>query len=112
MSFRVSSTVPFDRLKGVSKSGLMAAITQAKIGMADFVPYKEGHLRSDVQYSDGGEIIYRVPYATSQFYGVSNGSRIRNYTTDGTSRRWDLRMKADPVRIGAVKNAYVKGANL
>lgn len=77
------------------KRGQYALVNQAMSDMEQFVPKDQGHLRDSVHAtSDGGQITYAMPYAKAQFYGMINGSRIRNYTTPGTSRRWDLKGKS------------------
>ncbi|WP_076657656.1 minor capsid protein [Lactiplantibacillus plantarum] len=77
------------------KRGQYALVNQAMSDMEQFVPKNQGHLRDSVHAtSDGGQITYAMPYAKAQFYGMINGSRIRNYTTPGTSRRWDLKGKS------------------
>lgn len=65
--------------------------------------------------SDGTSIIYTAVYAKAQFYGfITNqygGSfRIHNYTTPGTSRRWDLRLKGNLSEMAMVKEAFINGA--
>ncbi len=77
------------------KRGQYALVNQAMSDMEQFVPKDQGHLRDSVHAtSDGGQITYAMPYAKAQFCGMINGSRIRNYTTPGTSRRWDLKGKS------------------
>lgn len=77
------------------KRGQYALVNQAMSDMEQFVPKDQGHLRDSAHAtSDGGQITYAMPYAKAQFYGMINGSRIRNYTTPGTSRRWDLKGKS------------------
>lgn len=63
---------------------------------------------------DGSYIMYTVPYAKAQFYGFITNSyggpfRIHNYTTPGTSRRWDLRLKGRKEDMNKVKQAFIKG---
>ena len=61
--------------------------------MDKYVPKDEGNLRTivDIQPS---KIIYEMPYARYQYYGVrEDGShRVQNYTTPGTGAYWDKRM--------------------
>ncbi|MCG0820908.1 capsid protein [Lactiplantibacillus plantarum] len=77
------------------KRGQYALVNQAMSDMEQFVPKDQGHLRDSVHAtSNGSQITYAMPYAKSQFYGMINGSRIHNYTTPGTSRRWDLKGKS------------------
>lgn len=92
--------------------------TQAQQEMNVYVPSstkgkKENGttLRGEVVIaSDGSTVTYNVPYARAQFYGFITNKyggpyRIHNYTTHGTSRRWDLRMKANKEAMDRVKNA-------
>lgn len=63
--------------------------------------------------SDGTSINYSAVYARAQFYGFvgpAPGYRVHNYTTPGTSRRWDLRLKGNKHDMALVKEAFVKGA--
>ena len=77
------------------KRGQYALVNQAMSDMEQFVPKNQGHLRDSVHAtSNGSQITYAMPYAKAQFYGMINGSRIHNYTTPGTSRRWDLKGKS------------------
>ena len=75
------------------------------------VPKLEGILRMTGTIDlDGGAVNYNTPYAKAQFYGFvgRGGYRVRNYTTPGTSRRWDLRVKANHMQD--LERAYLKGA--
>lgn len=53
-----------------------------------------GNLRETVDLSDPNYIIYEMPYAKYQYYGIrQDGTHIvMNYTTHGTGRYWDKRM--------------------
>lgn len=67
--------------------------------------------------TDGSSIMYRAIYAKAQFYGfITNAHggpfRIHNYTTPGTSRRWDLRLKGNSEDMKRVKETFVKGLDL
>ena len=66
---------------------------------------------------DGSSVMYRAIYARAQFYGFITNKyggpfRIHNYTTPGTSRRWDLRLKGHKEDVNHVKEAFVKGLDL
>lgn len=88
----------------------LAMANDAQQAMEQFVPKNEGNLRKDSNVApDGSYIDYTMPYAAAQFYGFINGSRIHNYSTPGTSRRWDLRLKGDKEDMAKVKDAFVKG---
>lgn len=89
--------------------GRQALANQALADMNQFVPMKEGILRMSATIDiDGGAINYNMPYAAAQFYGFIRGGRVYNYTTPGTSRRWDLRGKARYMKDW--EKAYLKGA--
>lgn len=94
------------------RMGRLAAINDAHQAMEQFVPKVSGDLReySNVN-TDGSDIVYAMPYARAQFYGFINGYRVHNYTTPGTSRRWDLRLKGDQQLMNQVTEAFVRGAN-
>lgn len=66
--------------------------------MEPFVPFKNGKLSQSAHINaNGSEITYTTPYARAQFYGIVNGSPVRNYTRTQhpqASKRWDLRAKA------------------
>ncbi|MCP9357375.1 capsid protein [Liquorilactobacillus satsumensis] len=64
--------------------------------------------------NDGSQIIWKVPYARAQFYGMvgkAPGHPVKNYTTPGTSKRWDLRLKSRKDLMDQVEEAFVKGAD-
>lgn len=66
---------------------------------------------------DGSSVMYCAVYAKAQFYGFITNKyggpfRIHNYTTPGTSRRWDLRLKGNSEDMKRVKEALVKGLDL
>lgn len=77
------------------KRGQYALVNQAMSDMEQFVPKDQGHLRDSVHATaDGSQITYAMPYAKAQFYGIINGHPIHNYTTPGTTKRWDLKAKS------------------
>lgn len=93
------------------KAGQRALVYQAHADMDQFVPRDSGSLRqASAPASDYESIKYFMPYAKPQFYGMVKGGRVRNYSTPGTSRRWDLRGKAR--YMNQWKKAFVKGASL
>ena len=50
------------------------ALNDAFQAMDKWVPYKEGNLSTQASMSlDGKSIVYTMPYAKAQFYGVVNG---------------------------------------
>lgn len=108
----------FDRANHImassnKKSSQFKAANQAMMAMERFVPksdiQKQNRLRTASNVSNDGEhIIYTMPYARAQFFGVINGSQIRNYTTPGTSSRWDKRLIGDKSLMKTVTDVYVK----
>lgn len=98
--------------------GRKLAANEAHTAMNQFVPklHDSGAtLRNNSFVSkDGKEVVYQQPYAKAQFYGLvgKNGSRVRHYTTPGTSKRWDLRLKGCQDLMNNVVEAMKKGMNL
>lgn len=99
-----------------------AMATQAMQEMNQYVPSssKDEHengttLRGETNIADDGSyVLYNVPYAKAQFYGFITNKyggpyRIHNYTTPGTSRRWDLRMKGNHKAMDNVQKALIRG---
>ena len=96
--------------------------TQAMQDINQYVPIssKGEHengttLRGETNIADDGSyVLYNVPYAKAQFYGFITNQyggpyRIHNYTTPGTSRRWDLRMKGNERAMDDVQKAFIRG---
>lgn len=85
---------------------------QAITDMDRLVPYRQGEMsRNVILNSDAHKIIYTVPYARAQFYGIIHGSPVLNYTTKThpqAGKRWDLRGKAMFAKdwMKVVKAAY------
>lgn len=91
------------------RMGRYAVANQSLADMNQFVPKMEGILRQATSIDlDGSGVNYHMPYAAPQFYGFVNGGRVYNYTTPGTSRRWDLRAKARHIQDW--EKAFMKGA--
>lgn len=93
------------------KRGQYAVANQFLADANPYIPKLEGILRMTGTIDlDGGAVNYNTPYAKAQFYGFvgRGGYRVRNYTTPGTSRRWDLRVKANHMQD--LERAYLKGA--
>ena len=99
-----------------------AMATQAMQEMNQYVPssskgeHENGTtLRGEINIADDGSyVLYNVPYAKAQFYGFITNQyggpyRIHNYTTPGTSRRWDLRMKGNQKAMDDVQKAFIRG---
>lgn len=104
-----------------------AALTRGRVAAANdalqamntkFVPMLHTdsnlNLRAESNVStDGSQINWRVPYARAQFFGMVGklpGYPVRNYTTPGTSKRWDLRLKGRKDLMDQVTDTFVKGA--
>lgn len=93
------------------QKGQYAVANQFLSDANPYVPKQEGILRLATSIdTDGSAVNYNMPYAKPQFYGfVGKGQhRVYNYTTPGTSRRWDLRVKANHMKD--LERAYLKGA--
>lgn len=81
--------------------------------MNQFVPAREFILRMTATiHIDGSAVNYNTPYAAAQFYGFvgRNRSPVHNYTTPGTSRRWDLRAKARYIKDW--QKVYLEGLGI
>lgn len=63
--------------------------------MDKYVPMDEGNLRTIVDI-EPNYITYESPYAKYQYYGVREDGthEVHNYTTPGTGKYWDKRMKS------------------
>jgi hypothetical protein len=117
MSDNVRINLPIaDRMAKNQDLARYKSANQAVIEMSRYVPYsgksRSPNLRESVTLSgDGRQIRYSTPYAKSQFYGFvgKTGARVRNYTTPGTSRRWDLRLKNGGGAMQNVLDAYLRG---
>lgn len=67
------------------RRGRYALANQMLSDMDQFVPRKEGDLRTAVSISlDGSKIYYHMPYAQKM-----HTQRFKNYTTPGTGPYWD-----------------------
>ena len=104
-----------------------AMATQAMQEMNQYVPssskgeHENGTtLRGETNIADDGScVLYNVPYAKAQFYGIIgpfkkgkravNTYKIHNYTTPGSSKRWDLRMKGNHKAMDNVQKALIRG---
>lgn len=97
------------------RRGRLAMANDAQQAMEKYVPKKSGDLRDHAKVAtDGASVYYVAPYARAQFYGFITNQyggpfRIHNYTTSGTSRRWDLRLKGNLSEMALVKEAFING---
>ena len=91
------------------KRGQYALANQAMSDMNQFVPRKEGTLRTTAHVVDCS-VVYQTPYAKAQFYGSNGKATFRNYSTPGTGKRWDL--KAKSMFMDSWKKAFKGGAGL
>lgn len=85
----------FDRMiQNAGSPGVkIQVLNQMHQDMECYVPKRAGFLRSQSFVNDTG-VHYTAKYARAQFYGFVNGHLVQNYSTPGTSRRWDLRAKS------------------
>lgn len=61
--------------------------------------------------ADGSAIQWNAVYAKAQFYGIVGGKYpVNNYTTPGTSKRWDLRWKGRQDLVNNAMQSFVNGA--
>lgn len=86
---------------------------------ANFVPLlhtdSNANLRSMSSInSDGSQITWTAVYAKAQFYGFvgKQPHRVHHYTTPGTSKRWDLRLKGRDDLMKKVTDTFVKEVGL
>lgn len=83
---------------GIDKNGSIQKFYQNTCYkmMDQFVPYKDGNLRTTTDLSNPEYIVYQMPYARYQYYGErEDGTRVvKKYTTPGTGPYWDKRMWA------------------
>lgn len=98
------------------RRGRLSMANDAQQAMEKYVPKNHGYLRDHAKVAtDGSSVYYVAPYARAQFYGFITNQyggpfRIHNYTTAGTSRRWDLRLKGNLSEMAILKNEFLKGA--
>lgn len=119
LDFRRANNILAQRNKAAAQ---YKAANQAMMAMERFVPDSQirkalklnstgysNNTKPSVSISEDGEhITYAMKYAKAQFYGMVNGHRIKNYTTPGTSRRWDLRLKGNKELMKTVTDAFGK----
>lgn len=79
------------------KKGELAMANQAMMDMEQYVPLRDGHLRSGAHASPG-KVTYPGPYGRAHFYGTNGIVVFRKYTTPGTGKRWDKRVPKGTVR--------------
>lgn len=99
--------------RNINRAQYFAANQAMLLMNAKYVPMsdiqKVNRLRTESHVDQNGNIVYEMPYAARQFYGVGIG--MDNYTTPGTSRRWDLRLKGNQQDMNAVTRAAGKEFN-
>lgn len=73
-------------------------LNQMESDMQPFVPFDQGNLMHNVSMSlDATSLIYHVPYAKAQFYGIVGGHPVVQYTRSvhpKAAKRWDLKAKS------------------
>lgn len=95
------------RLKSANKRATGRALAR----MQPYVPMETGSLRGLGAVVDHETIKWAgLPYGKAQFYGTNGIVVFRNYTTPGTGKRWDLKLKAN--HMTEVTDAYVRGLDL
>ena len=73
-------------LKHADKLGQEAIANDMLADMQNYVPRRDGFLRTSGHVSANNEyLIWQAQHAIPQFYG-----RFKKYTTPGTGGRWDL----------------------
>lgn len=56
-----------------------------------YIPKQEGSLRDSGtinKVNDEVSLVWDTPYAQAQWFGISNGGTIKNYSTPGTTKMW------------------------
>ena len=111
-------------LDGLKRKTSSAALLKARrivaneslAAMDKYVPYLEGNLSKQVYIAtDGSKLVYTMPYAKAQFYGLIGpkpGYPVHHYTTAThklASKRWDLKLKGSKDDMEKVKSAFIKG---
>lgn len=83
--------------------------------MDKYVPYLEGNLSKQVYIAiDGSKIVYTMPYAKAQFYGLVGpkpGYPVKHWTTAThklATKRWDLAVKGNKEDMKKIMDSYVK----
>lgn len=109
--------VNLDKLKQKASSAALVkarrvVANESLAAMDKYVPYLEGNLSKQVYIAtDGSKLVYTMPYAKAQFYGVINGSPITHWTTathKQATKRWDLAMKGNKEDMNKIMDSYVK----
>lgn len=109
--------VNLDKLKQKASSAALVkarrvVANESLAAMDKYVPYLEGNLSKQVYIAtDGSKLVYTMPYAKAQFYGVINGSPITHWTTAThklATKRWDLAMKGNKEDMNKIMDSYVK----
>lgn len=103
MGFRINSNLNvFNNIKNAAESAKVVTpvLNQMESDMQRFVPYDQGNLTRDTLIdTQRRQIVYQMPYAKAQFYGVVGGRYpIKNYTATThpqAGKRWDLKGKAE-----------------
>lgn len=100
IQFKTANQAMMEMNKFVPDSGINKSVKLNSTG------YDNGSKPSTSISADGERITYSILYARAQFFGIINGHRIHDYTTPGTSRRWDLRLKGDDQAMKRVADVY------
>ena len=96
MSVRIEPTSVIKTKLGIEPNGRVQRFFQNTCykRMDKYVPKDIGNLRTIVDLSNPNYIVYEMPYARYQYYGIREDGthQVHNYTTPGTGPYWDKRM--------------------
>ena len=110
-------------LDGLKRKTSSAALLKARrivaneslAAMDKYVPYLEGNLSKQVYIAtDGSKLVYTMPYAKAQFYGLIGpkpGYPVKHWTTAThklATKRWDLAVKGNKEDMKKIMDSYVK----
>lgn len=119
MQTRMQPTSVIEAKLGLEVNGRVQRFFQTTCykAMDRYVPRSAGSdggsLRETVDLSDPECIVYEMPYARYQYYGMrQDGSHVvKNYTTPGTGPYWDKKMwnaRKDDI-LEQLKNEIMRG---
>lgn len=99
MSVKIKPTSQIKAKLGVDENGrVQRFFTNTCYRYMDkYVPFDTGDLRTIVDVQDTS-ITYEVPYAKTQYEGISKTGKPLNYKTPGTGSHWDKRMVSAEIK--------------
>lgn len=87
-----TNAAEWERLVNNASEKMLTVVAQQMLNdTLKYVPRAEGALRDSGTIDKvNGEValVWDTPYAQSQWFGISNGGTIKNYTTPGTTKMW------------------------